>query len=194
MTKIAIIIGSTRVGRVTDRLAIWVSEEVKKHAKVETIDLKDYPLPFMEEAISPRYNSKRTPDPRVSKWLDKIGEFDGYVVVTPEYNRATSGVLKNALDFLDYQIEQKPVALVGHGTTGGAQAVGNLRNALPGVGAITIPQAIYFNHRVGDVVSQDGELHEEIATNPYGPQTALASQAEQLAWFANALKMPAPSN
>lgn len=188
MTKIAVIIGSTREGRVTDRLATWVIQEVKKYAEVEAIDLKDFPLPFFEEGVSPRYNPERKPAPAVQKWLDKIAEFDGYVLVTPEYNRATSGVLKNALDFLDYQMEQKPVALVGHGTTGGAQAVGNLRNALPGVGAVTIPQAIYFSHRVGEVISEDGELHEEIASNPYGPQTALASQAEQLVWFASALK------
>lgn len=188
MTKIAIIIGSTREGRVTDRLATWVTEEVKKHAEVENIDLKDYPLPFFEEAISPRYNPERKAVGPVQKWLDKIAEFDGYVLVTPEYNRATSGILKNALDFLDYQMEQKPVALVGHGTTGGAQAVGNLRNALPGVGAVSIPQAIYFSHRVGEVISENGQLHEEIATNPYGPQTALSSQAEQLVWFTKALK------
>jgi NAD(P)H-dependent FMN reductase len=187
MSKVAIIIGSTREGRVTDRLATWVAEEVKKHAEHEIIDLKDYPLPFFDEAISPRYNPERTPSEAAQKWLNKIAEFDAYVLLTPEYNRATSGVLKNALDFVAYEMEQKPVALIGHGTTGGAQAVGNLRNALPGVGAVTIPQAIYFSHRVGEVISEDGLLHEEIAANPYGPQTALASQAEQLVWFAEAL-------
>lgn len=187
MAKVAIIIGSTREGRVTDRLATWVAEEVKKHADHEIIDLKDYPLPFFDEAISPRYNPERAPSEAVQKWLSKVSEFDAYVLLTPEYNRATSGVLKNALDYIAYEMEQKPVALIGHGTTGGAQAVGNLRNALPGIGAVSIPQAIYFSHRVGDVISDDGELHEEIAANPYGPQTALASQAEQLVWFAEAL-------
>lgn len=188
MTKIAVVIGSTREGRSTDRLAAWVAEEVKKYADVDLVDLRDYPLPFFDEAVSPRYNTNRQPVPAVKKWLDKIAEYDGYVMVTPEYNRATSGVLKNALDFLDYQIEQKPVALVGHGTTGGAQAVSNLRSALPGAGAVTIPQAIYFNHRVGEVVSEEGVLHEDVAANPYGPQTALASQAKQLVWFTEALK------
>lgn len=188
MTKIAVIVGSTREGRVTDRLATWVAAEVQKNAEVEVVDLRDYQLPFFEEAISPRYNPERKPGGAVKQWLDKVAAFDGYVLVTPEYNRATSGVLKNALDFLAYELEQKPVALVGHGTTGGAQAVGNLRNALPGVGAVTIPQAIYFNHRVGEVITEDGELHEEVANNPYGPQTALQSQAKQLVWFANALK------
>ncbi len=188
MTSIAVIIGSTREGRVTDRLASWVAEEIKKHADVTIIDLKDHALPFFEESVSPRYNPERKSEPAVQRWLDTIAQFDGYALVTPEYNRATSGVLKNAIDFLDYQMEQKPVALIGHGTTGGAQAVGNLRNALPGVGAVTIPQAIYFSHRVGEVISDDGELHEEIAANPYGPQTALSSQAQQLVWFAEALK------
>lgn len=188
MSKVGIIVGSTREGRVTDRLATWVAEEIKKHAEFEIIDLRDYPLPFFEEAISPRYNPERKPTEPAEKWLTKVAEFDAYVLLTPEYNRATSGVLKNALDFVAYEMEQKPVALIGHGTTGGAQAVGNLRNALPGVGAVTIPQAIYFSHKIGEVISEDGLLHEEIAANPYGPQTALASQAEQLVWFAEALK------
>lgn len=187
MTKIGIILGSTRDGRVTERLAKWVLEEVKNHGTPEVIDLAEYPLPFFEESISPRYNPDRQPVGPVKKWLDKVAEFDAYVIVTPEYNRSTSGVLKNALDFLAYEMEQKPVALVGHGSTGGAQAVGNLRNALPGVGAFTTPQAVYFTHKVNEVIGEDGELHAELASNPYGPQSALASQAKQLIWFTEAL-------
>lgn len=188
MTKIAVIIGSVREGRSSDRLAKWVANEARKSADVEILDLKNYPMPFMDEAISPRYNPDRQPKPEVKKWLDKLAEFDGYVLVTPEYNRSTSGVLKNALDYLDYQMEQKPVALVGHGSTGGAQAVGNLRNAVPGVGAFTIPQAVYFNARPADAISEGGVLSEELAANPHGPQNALAGQMKQLVWFADALK------
>jgi NAD(P)H-dependent FMN reductase len=185
--KIAVIIGSTREGRQTDRLAKWVSEELGKVAEVETVDLRDYPMPFMDEAISPRYNPERAPKPEVKKWLDKVAEFDGYVLVTPEYNRSTSGVLKNALDYLDYQMESKPVALVAHGSAGGAQAVGNLRNALPGVGAVSIPQALYFTDRVGEAIDEDGVLKEELREAPYGPQSNLATQAQSLVWYATAL-------
>lgn len=187
MSKIAVIVGSTREGRQTDRLAKWVAQEVGKVAEVETLDLRDYPMPFFDEAISPRYNPNREPKPEVKKWLDKVAEFDGYVLVTPEYNRSTSAVLKNALDVLDYQMESKPVALVAHGSAGGAQAVGNLRNALPGVGAVGIPQALYFTDRVGEAIDEAGVLKAELAEAPYGPQSSLEAQAKSLAWYAEAL-------
>jgi NAD(P)H-dependent FMN reductase len=187
MSKIAVIIGSVRQERVSDRLAKWVSDEIGKVADVETLDLKDYPMPFMDEAISPRYNPERDPVPGVKKWLDKVAEFDGYAIVTPEYNRATSSVLKNAIDFLDYQMEQKPVALVGHGSSGGGQAVANLRMILPGVGAVTVPQAVFFTDRVGEVIDDAGVLDEDLRGTPYGPQSHLEAQAKSLVWYADAL-------
>ena len=188
MSKIAVIIGSTREGRQTDRLAKWVADEVGKVAEVETIDLKDYPMPFMDEAISPRYNPQRVPKPEVKKWLDKVAEFDGYVLVTPEYNRSTSAVLKNAIDYLAYEMEQKPIALVGHGSSGGAQAVANLRMALPGVGAVTVPQALFFTDRVGEAIDEAGVLKAELADAPYGHQSNLKTQAQSLVWYADALE------
>jgi|GEM_PF-425638 len=187
MTKIAVIVGSVRGGRMSDKLAAWAAGEVSKIAEVEIVDLKQYPMPFMDEAISPRYNPERQPKPEVKKWLDKIAEFDGYLVVTPEYNRSTSAVLKNAIDYLDYQMEQKPVALVGHGSAGGAQAIANLRMAFPGVGAVTVPQALFFTDRVGEAIDEDGVLREELQDNPYGPQANLKTLAETLKWYADAL-------
>ena len=188
MTKIAVIIGSTREGRMTDKLAAWAAKEVEKHAGVEIVDLRDYPMPFFDEAISPRYNPDRKPSEQVKKWLDKVAEFDGYVAVTPEYNRTMSAVLKNALDVLDYQMENKPVALVAHGSTGGAQAVASLRMAFPGVGAITLPPALFFTDRVGEAIDEQGVLKAELAENPYGPQANLTVQAEKLVQYAEALK------
>ena len=188
MTKIAVIVGSTRQGRQTDRLALWVATQYGKHAEVETLDLRDYPMPFFDEAVSPRYNPERKPVPEVKKWLDKVAEFDGYVLVTPEYNRSTSAVLKNSLDFLAYEADKKPFALVGHGSSGGAQAVANLRMALPGVGAITVPQALFFSDHLGESIQDDGELTEEKRNKPYGPQVQIETQVESLIWYADALK------
>ncbi|HRJ06741.1 MAG TPA: NAD(P)H-dependent oxidoreductase [Candidatus Saccharibacteria bacterium] len=186
--KIAVVVGSVRENRVSDRLAKWVVDEVGKLANVETIDLKDYPMPFMDEAISPRFNPERQPVPEVKRWLDKIAEFDGYVFVTPEYNRSTSGVLKNAIDYLDFQMEKKPVALVAHGSTGGAQAVASLRMALPGVGAVTVPQALFFTDWVAKAIDEEGMLKEELSDAPHGPQSSLKTQVETLIWYVKALK------
>src|SRR4051812_39646745 len=112
MTKIAVIVGSTREGRVSDKLAKWVAAEAEKLAEVEVLDLRDYPMPFFDEPGSPRYNPGRAPAPEVTKWLDKVATFDGYVIVTPEYNRTMTAVLKNAIDVVAYEMEDKPVALV----------------------------------------------------------------------------------
>jgi NAD(P)H-dependent FMN reductase len=144
-------------------------------------------MPFFEEAISPRYNPERKAIPEVQKWLDKVAEFDGYVLVTPEYNRATSAVLKNAIDVLDYQMDKKPVALVGHGTSGAAQAIANLRMALPGVGAVTVPQALFFTDRVGEAIDEKGVLSAELEAQPYGHQTNLKTLVDSLKWYADAL-------
>jgi NAD(P)H-dependent FMN reductase len=188
MTKIAVIVGATREGRVTDKLAKWVAEEVQKESDAEVLDLADYPMPFFDEPVSPRYNPNRAPEPRVKKWLDKVAEFDGYVLVTPEYNRSTSGVLKNALDYLAYEMESKPVALVAHGSAGGGQAIANLRQAVPGVGAVTLPKALYFTDRVGEAIDEAGVLKEELQDNPYGPQANLKAAIDDLKWYADALK------
>jgi NAD(P)H-dependent FMN reductase len=187
MTKIAVVVGSTREGRMTDKLAKWVALEAGKVAEVEVLDLRDYPMPFFEEAISPRYNPERKPMPDVKKWLDKVAEFDAYVLVTPEYNRSTTAVLKNAIDVLDYQIDKKPVALVGHGTSGGAQAIANLRMALPGVGVVTVPQALFFTDRVGEAIDEKGVLNAELEAQPYGHQTNLKTLVDSLKWYADAL-------
>ncbi len=121
--KLAIILGATRPGRHTARVAEWVSEEAKnKGANVELLDLLDYPLPFFNETVSPRYNADRTLSDEAKKWLTKLEEFEAFVVVTPEYNHSVPGVLKNAFDYVDWQLNRKPSAIVSHGTVGGARA------------------------------------------------------------------------
>ena len=188
MTRIAVIIGSVRQGRVSDKLAKWVNEEVGRVAETELVDLRDYPLPIFDEAVSPRYNPERKPTAEVQKWLDKVAEFDGYVVVTPEHNRAMSSVLKNAIDYLAFEMDSKPVALVAHGTSGGGQAVASLRMALPGVGGVTLPQALFFTDKVGEAIDEAGILKAELRDNPYGPQASLAGIAEAIVKYAEALK------
>lgn len=188
MSRIAVIIGSTRQGRQTDKLAKWVAKDLEaKKADVEILDLRDYPMPFLDEAISPRYNPNREPDEQTHKWLQVVGKFDGFVIVTPEYNRSTSAVMKNAIDVMGHEIDDKPVALVGHGTSGGAQAIANLRMAVPGVGAVTIPQALFFSDRLAESISDDGELASEIRERQFGPQAALDTQMTSLLWYAKAL-------
>lgn len=186
--KIQVIIGSTRPGRVSERIARWVANEAKPAGiEVELVDLADYPMPFFDEAISPQYNPARTPGDAVKRWLDKLAEADGYVLVTPEYNRSYPAVLKNALDYVDFQLARKPVALVAHGSTGGAQAVGHLRGVLPGLLAVTVPKATFITGRAGELIDESGKLNAEAQAHPYGPAAALKATLADLQWYAAAL-------
>ena len=127
MLKIAIIVGSTRPGRKADAVAAWVHGIAKQRADAEfdVVDIKDYNLPLLDEAIPP--SQGKYSQPHTKTWAAKIASFDAFVFVTPEYNHATSGALKNALDFLYKEWNNKAAGFVGYGSAGGARAVENLR-------------------------------------------------------------------
>jgi NAD(P)H-dependent FMN reductase len=186
--KLAVIIGSTREGRATDKLAAWVAKGTSEMAEVEVLDLRDFQLPFFEEAIPPRYNPSRTPSAEVKKWVDKVAEFDGYFIVTPEYNRSVPAVLKNAFDSLGNEIADKPVAIVAHGSTGGAQAVASLRITIPGNGAVTLPNALFFTDQIASAIDDEGMLAAELQEGPWSPQVLLDGLAGALVKYAEALK------
>jgi NAD(P)H-dependent FMN reductase len=127
MLNIAIIIGSTRPGRKAEDVAKWVQEIAHKRndANFELVDILDYNLPLLDEPIPPsqgKYSKDHT-----KKWSEKINGFDAYVFVTPEYNHSTSGALKNALDFLYKEWNNKSAGFVSYGSIGGARAVEHLR-------------------------------------------------------------------
>jgi NAD(P)H-dependent FMN reductase len=127
MLKIAIILGSTRPGRNGAAVANWVYEVAKQRgdAEYELVDIADYDLPLLDEPVPPSMGQYTKQHTKV--WSAKIASFDGYVFVTPEYNHATSGALKNAIDFLFAEWNNKAAGFVGYGGAGGARAVENLR-------------------------------------------------------------------
>jgi NAD(P)H-dependent FMN reductase len=127
MIKIAIIIGSTRPGRKAEAVAKWVHEIAKKRsdAAFEIVDIKDYNLPLLDEPVPPSMGQYSQPHTKV--WSAKIASFDAYVFVTPEYNHSTSGALKNAIDYLYAEWNNKVAGFVGYGSAGGTRAVENLR-------------------------------------------------------------------
>ena len=127
MTRIGIILGSTRPNRNGEQVANWVLEHATRRddAEFELIDLRDYPLPHLDEPMPPsmgQYQQQHT-----KQWATKIGSFDGFVIVTPEYNHGTSGVLKNAIDYLYAEWNNKAVGFVSYGAVGGARAAEHLR-------------------------------------------------------------------
>lgn len=127
MTKIAIILGSTRPGRNGKAVADWVLQGAsgRTDAEFELIDLIDYPLPHLDEPVPPSMNQYQ--HDHTKKWAAKIASFDGFVFVTPEYNHSTSGVLKNAIDYLFAEWNNKACGFVSYGSVGGVRAVEHLR-------------------------------------------------------------------
>src|SRR5271165_4499251 len=127
MIKVAIIIGSTRPGRKGEIIARWVYEIAKQRndAVFEILDLLDYQLPHLDEPMPPSMGQYSQSHTKI--WAKKIAAFDAYVFVTPEYNHAPSGVLKNAIDFLYREWNNKAAGFVSYGASGGTRAVEQLR-------------------------------------------------------------------
>ena len=127
MTRIGIILGSTRPNRNGEQVAKWVYD-IASHrgdAEFELVDLRDYPLPHLDEPLPPSMGQYQNEHTR--QWADKIASFDGFVFVTPEYNHGTSGVLKNAIDYLYAEWNNKAAGFVSYGAVGGARAAEHLR-------------------------------------------------------------------
>jgi NAD(P)H-dependent FMN reductase len=127
MTKIGIILGSTRPGRNGEAVARWVHQIAAERddAEFTLVDLLDYKLPHLDEAIPPSLGQYA--QPHTQAWAATIASFDGFVFVTPEYNHSTSGALKNAIDFLYGEWNNKACGFVSYGSAGGTRAVEHLR-------------------------------------------------------------------
>jgi NAD(P)H-dependent FMN reductase len=127
MIKLAIIIGSTRPGRKAEAVARWVYEIAAKRsdAQFELVDIQEFNLPLLDEPIPPSMGQYS--QPHTKAWASKIGSFDAYVFVTPEYNHGPSGALKNAIDYLYREWNNKAAGFVSYGSAGGARAVEQLR-------------------------------------------------------------------
>lgn len=142
--KIQIISGSIRDSRVTPRVATWVERRAKlmEGVDIEVVDLKNYNLPLFNEPLPPQGNKNRQPATEVRKWLDKLSEADAYIIVSPEYNRAMPGAMKNALDHIALEFKQKPIGLVTHGSAGGSSSMSTYRIVLPQLLAVTVPEPV----------------------------------------------------
>lgn len=125
--RIGIILGSTRPGRNGEQVAKWVLEQTQQRtdAAYELIDLLDFNLPHLDEAQPPSMGNYANAHTRA--WAETIDAFDGFVFVTPEYNHSTSGALKNAIDFIYPEWNNKAAGIVSYGFNGGTRAAEHLR-------------------------------------------------------------------
>jgi NAD(P)H-dependent FMN reductase len=147
--RLQVIIGTTRQNRFSEKVAWWIFEEVKKQEgiEVELLDLRDYPLPFFNEPVSPAIFEvmKHEYSNEVARaWTQKVAEADGYIIVTGEYNHGYPAVLKNALDYVFKEWNHKAVGFVSYGNAGGARAVEQLRQVVVELQMVPIRNAIHI--------------------------------------------------
>lgn len=184
---IAVIIGSTRKTRLADKIASWVMEQVQSHPELdfELIDLRDHDLPFFDEMASNLWVPSS--DPRATAWQQKIGAFDGYVFIVPEYNHSIPAVLKNALDQAYVEWNRKPMAAVGYGGVGAARAIEHLRNIAVELQMVPLRNAVHLGggefFRISPLGS-NGEMTEvEAVLKP-----SLEAMLEELTWWTEATR------
>ena len=184
MIKIAIIVGSTRPGRKAETVARWVHEHTTNRPDVvyEVVDLKDYDLPLLDEEVPPSMGKYSQPHTR--RWAATIAGYDGFVFVTPEYNHSTSGALKNAIDYLYKEWNNKAAGFVSYGSAGGARAVEHLRLVMAEVQIADVRAQVMLS------LSSDFENYTVFKPGPQHART-LATLFSQVETWARAHEDPA---
>lgn len=143
--KITILTGSNRPGRFNMQPASWITKIAQAHSDIEVklVDLQELALPFLDESVpasQQRYSHDHT-----KAWSKIVGESDGFVFVTPEYNHSYSAVLKNAIDYLYNEWNFKPVAFVSYGAlVAGSRAVEHLRSVAGELKMYDIREQVLF--------------------------------------------------
>lgn len=125
---IGIIVGSTRQGRLGEKVARWVETHAKAKFTTEWIDLLEWSFPYYPHAKPTKLAEKAYATEKERAWVELIARLDGFIIVTPEYNHGYPAGLKNALDYAYAGWNRKPVAFVSYGgSSGGTRAVQQLR-------------------------------------------------------------------
>ena len=181
MVRIGIIVGSTRPGRKAETVAKWVAEHAAKRtdAQFEVIDIASFNLPLLDEpmpASMGQYSKEHT-----KRWAEAIAACDGFVFVTPEYNHGPSGALKNAIDFIYAEWNNKAAGFVSYGSAGGVRAVEHLRGIMAELQVADVRQAVSMS------------LHTDwVEWTTFKPapnhERSLATMFDQLVKWSEALK------
>ena len=181
MLKIGILVGSTRPGRHADAVAQWVKDvaDLRGDAEYEIVDLADFPLPHLDEALPAGYGQYA--HEHTKRWAAKVAEFDGYVFVTPEYNHSISGVLKNAIDYVGAEWNNKAAGIISYGSVGGARAAEHLRLILGELQIADVRQQVTMS------IFTDFENFASF-TPADSHETALSTQLDQVVAWSGALR------
>ncbi len=188
-SRIAVITGTTRPGRFSEKPAAWIADVLRQREGVDVtaLDLRDYPMPFYDEPASPAMITPEDYGNETAKrWAAQIAEHDGFVIVTGEYNHGYPAVLKNALDYVYHAWNGKAVGFVSYGSVGGGRAVEQLRQVAvelqmaPIRSSVHIPADIHFPVLFGKAEWKPME-NEKLMGDA-------ATMLDQLLWWTRVLK------
>ncbi|AXK36893.1 NADPH-dependent oxidoreductase [Streptomyces armeniacus] len=173
--RVAVIVGSTREGRVGDAVGGWFAKRARQRTDLEIrlVDLADFSFPE-------RYPERASPD--MAAFCGEVGRAEGFVVVTPEYNRSFPASLKQAIDFAYDEWHAKPVAFVSYGCrSAGLYAVEALRSIFTELHTVTVRDGVSFD-LLGGCPGEPGRPGED------AEERAVASMLDQLVWWGLALR------
>jgi len=183
MSKIQIITGSTRPGRVNPQVAQWIYEITKKRddLEVEIVDIAGYNLPLLDEPVPPSMANGNYSNEHTKKWSAKISEADGYIFVAPEYNHGIPGALKNAIDFLYNEWNNKAAGFVSYGSGSGIRSVEHLRGVMAELQVADVRSQVMLG------LSEDFENYSTLTPRPHQENVA-NTMLDQLTQWSSALK------
>jgi NAD(P)H-dependent FMN reductase len=169
--RVAIVIGSTRPGRISGGIAEWVLDTVQTGSplRYELVDLAEVNLPFLDEPVMAAQNHYEHEHTRA--WSRLISSYDGFIFVFPQYNWGYPGVLKNALDFLYWEWREKPVSFVTFGTRGGSRAAAQIQVVLQGLHMRELADHLEVRIAEDDVDEQWQLKDIQAILSPYWAQT-----------------------
>lgn len=195
--RIAIILGSTRPSRRGALVAPWVADVARAHpltrdgaVQVDLVDLADMGLTLLAEPLPAMFGTYEHEHTR--RWAEVVASYDAFVFVTAEYNHSVPAALKNAVDHLFAEWNDKAAGVVSYGVDGGVRAAEHLRQVLAEVKVAVVrtqPALSLF---------ADFQISDPTAPGEFTPRPAQRSAVEQMleelvAWAGalGALRAPA---
>jgi chromate reductase len=158
--NIVVIAGSLRKESFTLKIANALARLAPASLKLDVVTL--HGISFFNQDL------EAAPPADWTAFREKIQKSDGVIFVTPEYNRAISGVLKNAIDVASRPYGKssflgKPTGIISNspGPLGGVSAAKTLQNVLPGITGPILGQPEVYLNNVGDAFDDKGELTKE---------------------------------
>ena len=156
--KIQLIVGSTRQNRAADAILEWLVPQIQTNTDIEleVVDLKAEDLPFFSAPVSPMYAPDESDAGK--RWAARVAPADGYIFLTPEYNRSVPAALKNALDYLVAEWSEKPAAVISYGwIDGGKSAAGHLTDILNWLKVTVVEPQVHVKFEA-EMMNEQGQI------------------------------------